>query len=48
VKRTKKETALGRHRKWLADLQRAKDDADAASAQEAAAKVPQWGRHRYN
>mmetsp|Transcript_14459 Transcript_14459/g.17190 ORF Transcript_14459/g.17190 Transcript_14459/m.17190 type:complete len:335 (+) Transcript_14459:35-1039(+) len=38
VKRTKKETALTRHRKWLADLQRTKEAADKAFADEAAAK----------
>jgi len=39
VKRTKKETALTRHRKWLADLQRTNDQLKKASSDEAAAKV---------
>lgn len=38
VKRTKKETALTRHRKWLADLQRTNDQLKKASSDEAAAK----------
>ena len=39
VKRTKKETALSRHRKWLSDLQKTKDAADAKATEETAAKV---------
>lgn len=39
VKRTKKETALSRHRKWLADLQKTQTAAERTVNEQAQAKV---------
>eukprot|EP00614_Pseudopedinella_elastica_P015030 CAMPEP_0172583386 /NCGR_PEP_ID=MMETSP1068-20121228/3011_1 /TAXON_ID=35684 /ORGANISM="Pseudopedinella elastica, Strain CCMP716" /LENGTH=376 /DNA_ID=CAMNT_0013377153 /DNA_START=248 /DNA_END=1378 /DNA_ORIENTATION=+ len=44
IKRTKKETALTRHRKWLADLQRTKQEVERQEAEEKRGKDDQKRR----